>query len=302
MSNGNDTSHSSLASPNRDRSGLTVLLASQRPILMGILNVTPDSFSDGGDYASPDHAIAHALQMAFDGADIIDIGGESTRPAGKTYGAGSNPVSIQEEMDRVLPVIEAIRRANEQILISIDTQKSEVADSALREGADIINDVSAATFDPRILQIASEQQVPIILMHGHGPNFQKPKIEDYFYDDVVKEVRDYLAERIRIARWAGIKTVLADVGIGFAKGYHDNLKLLKYHEAFMSLAVPLVLGVSRKSTIGKAMGSNPPPKERLMGSIAAACYGVEHGAKIIRTHDVKETREALAVTNAVLNS
>jgi dihydropteroate synthase len=281
---------------------LSDLLTRPDPILMGILNVTPDSFSDGGDYPSLDHAVAHALLMARDGAEIIDIGGESTRPAGKSYGAGARPVSIEEEIARVVPVIETIRRANDHVLISIDTQKSEVADSALRAGADIINDVSAGTLDPRILKIAAERQVPIVLMHGHGPNFQKPKIEDYVFDDVVKEVKDYLAERIRIAREVGIKTVLADVGIGFAKGYRDNLKLMKHHEAFTSLAVPLVLGVSRKSSIGKAMGNNPSPKERLMGSIAAACYGVEHGAKIIRTHDVKETREALAVTNAILNS
>jgi dihydropteroate synthase len=266
---------------------------------MGILNVTPDSFSDGGDFTSLDHAVAHALHMAEDGASIIDVGGESTRPAGKSYGAGSRPVSAEEETARVLPVIEAIRQANKEILISIDTQKSEVASSAMDAGADIINDVSAGTFDPRILKIAAERQVPVILMHGHGPNFPKPKIEDYVYEDVIAEVRSYLAERIHAARVAGIEIVLADVGIGFAKGYSDNLKLIKHHEAFLSLTVPLVLGVSRKSTTGKAMGNNPPPKERLMGSIAAACYGVEHGAKIIRTHDVKETREALSVLSAI---
>jgi dihydropteroate synthase len=266
---------------------------------MGILNITPDSFSDGGDFTSTELAVAHVLQMAQDGASIIDIGGESTRPAGAAYGLGSQPVSAKEELARVIPVIEAIRQADEQILISIDTQKSEVAASAIAAGADIINDVSAGTFDPRTLQIAAERQVPIILMHGHGPNFSKAKIEDYVYEDVVTEVRDYLAERIRVAREAGIEIVLADVGIGFAKGYHNNLRLIKNHEAFSFLAVPLVLGVSRKSTIGKAMGNNPPPKERLMGSIAAVCYGAEHGANIIRTHDVKETLEALAVLNAI---
>ncbi len=278
---------------------LSDLLASPGPIIMGILNVTPDSFSDGGDCTSVGFAVAYALRMAKDGASIIDIGGESTRPAGNSYGAGSQPVSAEEETARVIPVIEAIRNANEQILISIDTQKSEVAASALEAGANIINDVSAGTFDPRIVQIAAERAVPIILMHGHGPHFQKPKIEDYVYENVVSEVHDYLAKRILAAREAGIAIVLADVGIGFAKGYRDNLKLIKHHDAFTSLNVPLVLGVSRKSSIGKAMGNNPPPKERLMGSIAAACYGVEHGANIIRTHDVKETREALAVLNAI---
>jgi dihydropteroate synthase len=266
---------------------------------MGILNVTPDSFSDGGDFTSHERAVTHALQMANDGAAIIDIGGESTRPAGMAYGEGAKAISIEEEIHRVLPVIEAIRRTNEHVLLSIDTQKSEVANAAITAGADIINDVSAGTSDPRVLKVAAERHVPVILMHGHGPRFQKPKIEDYVYEDVVKEVCGYLASRIQAARQSGIEIVLADVGIGFAKGYQDNLRLLKHHEAFSSLGVPLVLGVSRKSTIGKAMGNNPPPKERLMGSIAAACYGVEHGAKIIRTHDVKETRDALAVMNAI---
>ncbi len=293
-------SYPSLVTSNRLVRNLSDLLARSGPNLMGILNVTPDSFSDGGDFTSQERAVAHALQMAHDGAAVIDIGGESTRPAGNAYGMGSQPISIKEELARVIPVIEAIRGANEHVLISIDTHKSEVAEAAIAAGADIINDVSAGTFDPRILKIASGQQVPIILMHGHGPLFPKANIEDYSYGDIVKEVRDYLANRILAAHEAGVETALADVGIGFAKGYHDNLKLLKYHKTFTSLAVPLVLGVSRKSTIGKAMGNDLPPKERLMGSIAAACYGAEHGANIIRTHDVKEMREALAVLRAIM--
>jgi dihydropteroate synthase len=139
-------------------------------------------------------------------------------------------------------------------------------------------------------------------MHGHGPRFQKARIEDYEYPDVVCDVLSYLEERIQAARATGVAEIFADVGIGFAKGYEDNLRLLKHHSQFTSLGVPLVLGVSRKSTIGKAMGNKPPPKDRMLGSVAAACYGVEHGAKIIRTHDVKETREALAVIEAILAS
>jgi dihydropteroate synthase len=280
---------------------LEELLSRPGPIIMGIVNVTPDSFSDGGDFVSPESAVEHALRMIADGAEIIDIGGESTRPAGSAYGDGARPISYSEEIERVIPVIEAIRRANQSVLISIDTQKSEVALAALTAGADIINDVSAGTYDEKIFDIARKQNAPIILMHGHGPNFRKAKIEDYSYEDVVMEVRDYLSKRISIAREAGIKAILADVGIGFAKGYHDNLHLLKYHDTFLSLAAPLVLGVSRKSTIGKAMGGNPSPKDRIIGSIAAACYGVEHGAKIIRTHDVKETWEALAVINEIIS-
>jgi dihydropteroate synthase len=280
---------------------LTDLLARPSPIIMGILNVTPDSFSDGGDFTSLETAVSHALQMVRDGAEIIDVGGESTRPPGAAYGAGAAAITEEEELRRVIPVIEAIRKQDPNILISIDTQKSGVAQATIDAGADIINDVSAGTTDPNILQIGAKYKTPIILMHGHGPNFSKPKIEDYVYGDVVEEVRQYLKERIAAAREAGCETILADVGIGFGKTYSDNLKLIKHHASFASLNVPLVLGVSRKSTIGRAMG-NKPPKERMIGSVAAACYGVEHGAKIIRTHDVKETREALAVISAIISS
>jgi len=280
---------------------LTDLLARPEPIIMGILNVTPDSFSDGGEFNSIDAAVNHALQMVRDGAEIIDVGGESTRPPGAAYGAGASAITEEEELQRVVPVIEEIRKQDSNILISIDTQKSRVAQAALDVGADIINDVSAGTTDPTILDVAAKHKAPIILMHGHGPNFSKPKIEEYVYSDVVEEAKRYLKERIVAAREAGCETVLADVGIGFGKTYQDNLKLIKHHETFTSLNVSLVLGVSRKSTIGRAIG-NKPPKERVVGSVAAACYGAEHGAKIIRTHDVKETREALAVISAIISS
>jgi dihydropteroate synthase len=270
-----------------------------RPIIMGILNVTPDSFSDGGEFNSIDAAVSHALQMVRDGAEIIDIGGESTRPAGAAYGAGAAAITEEEELRRVIPVIEAIRKQDPNILISIDTQKSSVAQAAIDAGADIINDVSAGTTDPNILDVAAKHKTPIILMHGHGPNFSKPKIEDYHYENVVEEVKAYLARQIAAARGAGCEAILADVGIGFGKTYSDNLRLLKHHASFASLNVSLVLGVSRKSTIGRAIG-NKPPKERVVGSVAAACYGAEHGAKIIRTHDVRETREALAVISAII--
>jgi dihydropteroate synthase len=280
---------------------LADLLSRPGPILMGILNVTPDSFSDGGDFASPDRAVDHALQMARDGAEIIDIGGESTRPPGGAYGAGARPIAWEEELGRVIPVIAAIRSRNSDVLISIDTQKASIAKAAIQCGANIINDVSAGLQDNEMFATAAKHRAPIILMHGHGPRFQKPHIEDYEYTDVVRDVYSYLEERIQAARAAGVAEVLADVGIGFAKGYHDNLRLLKHHETFRSLSVPLVLGVSRKSTIGHAMGGNPSPKDRMTGSIAAACYAVQHGAKIIRTHDVRETREASAVINAIQN-
>ena len=281
---------------------LTTLLARPEPIVMGILNVTPDSFSDGGDFASPEAATEHALQMVRDGAQIIDIGGESTRPPGKAYGLGAARVTREEELRRVLPVIGRIHTTDASIVLSIDTQKSYVAKAALECGADIINDVSSGTADGEMFAVAAKHNAPIILMHGHGPQFQKPSVEDYRYGDVVREVYAYLAERIQAARSAGVQEILADAGIGFAKSYRDNLQLLRDHSEFMSLGVPLVLGVSRKSTIGRAMGNNPAPKARITGSIAAACYGVLHGAKIIRTHDVRETLEALNVISAIQNS
>ena len=281
---------------------LADLLSRPGPILMGILNVTPDSFSDGGDFVSIERAMEHALQMVRDGAEIIDIGGESTRPAGSAYGTGAKRVSRVEELRRVIPVIGEIRSRNHDVLISIDTQKADIANAALQSGANIINDVSAGTNDKNMFATVAKHNAPIVLMHGHGPRFQKIRIEDYEHEDVVRDVYAYLEDRIQSARAAGVMEILADVGIGFAKGYADNLKLLKHHQEFLSLAVPLVIGVSRKSSIGKAMGNDPPPKDRMIGGIAAACYGVQHGAKIIRTHDVKETKEALNVTSAIRNS
>ena len=265
---------------------------------MGILNVTPDSFSDGGDFYRSDDAVERALQMVEEGADIIDIGGESTRPPGKAYGAGAKHITTEEEFKRVLPVITDLRSRSD-ILISVDTQKSYIANASLECGANIINDVSAGTADERIFEVAAKRNAPIILMHGHGPRFPEMPVDEYIYDDVVTSVKAFLTERIQAARSARVQTVLADVGIGFAKAYKDNLKLLKHHDEFESLAVPMVLGVSRKSTIGLAMGGNRPPKDRIVGSVAAAIYGVMHSAKIIRTHDVKETRDALAVLSAI---
>jgi dihydropteroate synthase len=278
------------------------LLEDSGPLIMGILNVTPDSFSDGGMFESPDDAAEYALRMVRDGADIIDIGGESTRPPGTAYGEGAEEISFEEEWKRVIPVIERIRRVDQHTPISIDTQKSDVAELALEEGANIINDVSAGTSDPEMFRVAANRRVPIILMHGHGPRFRKSRIEDYEYDDVISEVLDYLAERIAAARKAGVYDLMADVGFGFAKGYRDNFRLLRHHDRFSSLGIPMVLGVSRKSSIGKAISDNVAPKDRVTGSIAAACYAVRHGAAIIRTHDVNETREALAITSAILNS
>lgn len=275
------------------------LIHSPHTLIMGVLNVTPDSFNDGGMYLQLEDAVRHAGEMLAEGADIIDIGGQSTRPPGSTYGKGADDVSLAEEASRVLPVIEAIIRTFPDVIVSIDTTKAEIARQAIERGAAIINDVSGATQEPNIITVAKEQNTPIIIMHGYGPEFTKEQIESYGYDDVVQSVFDWLRGRILSLRGQGLEHILADIGFGFAKTADDNIRLLREHDYFSELGVPLVLGVSRKSTIGKLLGG-VPPEGRLYGSIAAALYGSQHGAKIIRTHDVRETKEALRVWDAVI--
>jgi dihydropteroate synthase len=272
------------------------LLEEKRTLIMGVLNVTPDSFSDGGVFLTAERAIEHASAMLAEGADIIDIGGQSTRPPGSAYGSGAEYVSLDEELRRVLPVIDFIIVDHPEVIISIDTTKAEVAKRALQSGATIINDVSGATEDESMLDVALKKDAPIILMHGYGPEFSKVKIEDYRYHDVTGEVFSWLKKRIDAAKGRGIKTILADIGFGFAKSANDNITLLREHKKFMDLGVPMTLGVSRKSTIGKMLGI-VTASERVNGSIAAAIYGSMNGAKILRTHDVKQTAEALKVTD-----
>lgn len=282
-----------------DLTQYSALIDSPRTIIMGVLNVTPDSFSDGGKFVDPEIAATHGSRMISEGADIIDVGGMSTRPPGSAYGVGAEPVTLEEELLRVIPVIEKIKRNHPDALISIDTTKAEVARKSLEVGATIINDVSGATEEPEILDVARSFGAPIILMHGYGSEFRKEKIEDYVYSDVVKEVFDWLLAR-RTAAWdRGVTDVLADIGFGFAKTSDDNIKLLAHHKAFKKLGVPMLIGVSRKSTIGKMLGGGVPPEERIIGSISAAIYAAMHGAKIIRTHDVKETKQALMVLEAL---
>ncbi|MBS1903580.1 MAG: dihydropteroate synthase [Bacteroidetes bacterium] len=274
------------------------LLSEPRPLVMGVLNVTPDSFSDGGLFLAAEVAARRAQEMLAEGADIIDIGGQSTRPRGSAYGSGAPPVTLDEELRRVLPVVDYILSDFPDTIISIDTVKAEVARRALDTGATIINDVSGATEDGAMLSVAASLDAPIILMHGYGPEFQKSTIEEYRYNDVVGQVGAWLERRVEQAHIAGVRTILADVGIGFAKTHEDNLALIRHHAEFDCLGVPMVLGVSRKSTIGRILGGIPP-QERVSGSVAAALYGVAHGAKIIRTHDVRQTREALQVWEAI---
>lgn len=259
--------------------------------IMGVVNVTPDSFSDGGLYDEAEVAIAHAAQLALDGADIVDIGGESTRP-------GSDAVDPAEELRRVLPVLEGLRGGS--AVISIDTRRAEVMRAGLDAGAHIINDVSALTFDDSALATAAASDAPVILMHAQGD--PKTMQKNPVYDDVVLDIFDYLDARIEVALDAGIARdrIIVDPGIGFGKTFEHNLALLSELSIFHGLGTPILLGVSRKSFIGR-LSNEPDPMAREAGSIAAALSGVAQGAQIVRVHDVTATRQALDVWQAAIS-
>jgi dihydropteroate synthase len=260
-----------------------------RTHVMGILNVTPDSFSDGGRYLNFEQAIDHGRKLADEGADILDIGGESTRP-------GSVPVSAEEEIRRVLPVIEALTKKI-IVPISIDTCKSEVAEAALRAGAVIVNDISALTFDAKISSVAAKYHASVVLMHIQGT--PKNMQMNPMYKNVTEDVKLFLRNQIEAARKAGIKQIMIDPGIGFGKKFEHNIQLLKELNSFTSLGYPLLVGVSRKSFLGAIL--NLPPKDRMEGTAAAVTASILNGANIIRVHDVKEMKRVAMVSDA-LNS
>jgi dihydropteroate synthase len=262
-----------------------------RTVVMGILNVTPDSFSDGGVFLSRDRALRHAVQMVEEGAGIIDIGGESTRP-------GAQPVSVQEELDRVMPVIEAVRDAAD-VLISIDTSKPEVMRAAVAGGAGMINDVLALRA-PGALQAAAELDVPVCLMHIQGEPHTMQK--DPHYADVVSEVRDFLRARMQACVAAGIspQKLVIDPGFGFGKNLDHNLRLLRNLKEFAVLGAPLLVGLSRKSMIAAAL--NLPVDGRLYASVALALIAAQNGAQIVRVHDVRATYEALRMQEIVMET
>ncbi len=262
-----------------------------RVAIMGILNITPDSFSDGGVFLSPAKAVDHALRMVAAGADIIDVGGESTRP-------GARAVSAQEELDRVLPVMEALRGVL-SVPVSIDTSKPEVMRAAVRAGAGLINDVMALRA-PGAMQAAVELGVPVCLMHMRG---EPRSMQDApHYTDVVGEVRDFLAARIQACVAAGMATqsIIVDPGFGFGKTLAHNCVLLRNLAVLRALGAPLLVGLSRKSLIGKALGL--PLEQRLYASLALASMAVQNGASIIRTHDVEATRDVIRMVEVVQNS
>jgi dihydropteroate synthase len=262
-----------------------------RPALvMGVVNVTPDSFSDGGKYFDTNAAIAHALELVAQGAEILDVGGESTRP-------GAKPVNEAEELRRVIPVIEKLA-AKVEIPLSIDTMKPSVAHAALQAGASIVNDVAANRNDDAMWRVVAECQAGYVCMHAQGS--PQTMQENPVYADVVREVGDFFRERLKKLNACGIfaDQVVLDVGIGFGKTVEHNLQLLANLHRFTTMARPLLIGVSRKSFIGKLFGADL--NERLPASLACACLAIQSGAQIIRAHDVAETVQAVRMTETVL--
>jgi dihydropteroate synthase len=276
-----------LVEPRPDYAGLSM----DRPRIMGIVNVTPDSFSDGGSFANVQAAIEHGLRLVEEGADILDIGGESTRP-------GSDAVGLDEELRRVMPVLEGLR-ARTSAKISVDTRKADVMRRAAASGADILNDVSALTHEPEALAAAAETGKPIMLMHAQGD--PKTMNDNPRYRDVVLDVFDFLAERIAACEAAGIarENIVVDPGIGFGKHLHHNVAVLQAMSLYHGLGVPVLLGASRKKLIGQLCNVEDP-KKRVPGSIAAALSSVAQGVQILRVHDVADTVQAVRLWQAVM--
>lgn len=257
---------------------------------MGILNVTPDSFSDGGLFINKNNAINHAVRMQEEGADIIDIGGESTRP-------GAKAVSVKEEIRRVVPVIEELAKRM-KIPISIDTYKSAVAEAALSAGASMVNDISGLRFDPGMPEVAAAHKVPVVIMHIKGTPWNMQK--NPFYNALIPEIADYLREGIEIARHAGIAEdkIIIDPGIGFGKTVEHNFEIIKRLGEFAGFEKPILIGPSRKSFIGKIF-CDLPVTERLEGTAAAVAIGIFNGANMIRVHDIKAMNRAAKVADAI---
>ena len=273
------------------------LLLGERTLLMGVLNVTPDSFSDGGKFFNLKRALRQALAMQRDGADIIDIGAESTRP-------GAAGISASEELRRLLPVLEALR-GKLKIPISVDTQKAAVAEVALGAGAEIINDISGLRSDPRLAAVAAKHCVPIILMHMRGTPRSMQK--GPFARNVLRDVSSGLRHSISVARKHGVKRshIIIDPGIGFGKSFSQNYELLARLPKLASLGYPLMVGTSRKGFLGATLGKNgkpAPPDARLWGTAATVAASILNGAHIVRVHDVAEMAQVVKVTDSVLNT
>ncbi len=259
-------------------------------LVMGILNVTPDSFSDGGLFYNTDEAVSHALQLIEDGIDIIDIGGESTRP-------GAEKISEEEEIQRTIPVVKQIRELSSEIIISIDTTKPIVAQKAIQYGANIINDISGFSFDNKMIDVVRESKVPVIIMHmqGEPSNMQNNPV----YDDLIIDISSFFKSKIKLAIDAGIKKeqIILDPGIGFGKTVSDNFQLINQLNEFCKLGLPIMIGPSRKSFIGTTL--DLPVDDRLEGTAAAVAVGVMNGARIVRVHDVKEIKRVVTIVEKI---
>lgn len=265
------------------------LFSFDKPYLMGILNVTPDSFSDGGKYLTEEQAVYHALEMIQDGADIIDIGGESSRP-------GSEPITADEEIGRVIPVIQKILERKPEAIISVDTYKSKVAEIALQSGAKIINDISGFTFDPEIADICAHYNASVVLMHIKGtPKTMQLNPE---YNEVVSEIYDFLHSQVIFAKSKGIENVIIDPGIGFGKSVRDNFSIIKRLKDFKSIGCPILIGVSRKSFIGKIL--NLEVEQRDLPTEAMEAVSIFNSARIIRTHNVKNGKQIIKLLSEII--
>lgn len=262
----------------------------QRTYMMGILNVTPDSFSDGGKFNTTSAALTQAQAMVAAGADIIDIGGQSTRP-------GAEQISLETEMERVLSVLELLRPLID-VPISVDTTRAGVAKAAIQAGADIVNDISAGTFDPQMLPTVASLDVPIILMHIRGNPQTMQQLTNY--QDLMGDIYNFLSEKITAAKLLGIdhNKIIIDPGIGFAKNQEQNLEILRQLRSLKKLNSPILVGVSRKSFIGNIL-NQPDPKLRVWGTAAACCAAIFNGADILRVHDVEEMQQVTLVADAI---
>ena len=257
---------------------------------MGILNITPDSFSDGGRYFSVESALNQALSLIKDGADIIDIGVESTRP-------GAKPLSLEDELDRVIPVIRAIREKESNRLISIDTTKSIVAEKAIEAGADIVNDISGLTMDDEMSSVVAKLDVPVILMHRLGSS--ETMQQNPVYNDIIQSIIDFFNQQIHLALSCGIakNKIILDPGIGFGKTVDHNFTLIRKLDKFCELGYPILIGPSRKAFIGATL--DLPPEDRKEGTSAAVSAGILNGARIVRVHDVKEMKRVVTITEKI---
>ena len=261
-----------------------------RTLIMGIINVTPDSFSDGGKFFTMESAYEQSLKLIKDGADIIDIGGESSRP-------GSKPITLEKELERTIPLVSKIRSNFPEVIISIDTTKSKVAEEAILSGANIINDISGLSHDKEMSKVASKYGVLLVIMHMQGKPETMQKAP--YYNDLIDDIKSFFEERVQYATQCGIKKnrIILDPGLGFGKSYEDNFKLINQLEKFCNFKLPILIGPSRKSFIGIAL--NEEPEFRLEGTLATVAAGILRGAQIVRVHDVKQTKKVVKIIDLV---